>query len=175
MKRQAPLPPLDEPAQCSRDEVPDISAISFAEWHSATEGQWDQSVTVESGPLGPDARGDAGCRSGYPCTLDCLVQSQGQGIVQVLQTIAEETGVLANGSVLESPHLAGLFSPDVRVLDAASNGDWTSDEEREDLTMVEITPTVSALLQPVPPSTRQSRVNLPYMKRFLAINFCLKC
>ena len=153
-----PLPPLGSVTRGGR--TPDISTISGGEWHSATDGMFNCSGSAEVVPLGPDMRGGSGPGGRNSSTPALQEKSAPCGPLSNLATIAEVTSEVVDDLAQESLYLAALFSPEVRILLAASNGEWSSEEEGEESTVVETTPTAPAPLQPVPPHTRQSRVNL---------------
>ena len=179
VKRQAPLPPLSSPplpfsgcVDLNRG-TPDASTISCGEWHSATDGPLGRSQLLEVA----EVQGGVGLGGHSSSTPTQQGQTLRCSSLPGLSTIIEEPRGDADASVQESPHLAALFSPEIRVLVAASNGEWSSEEEGDASTTMESAPTASSLLQLVPPHTRQSRVNLllfVYVKSYSDL-FWLEC
>ena len=167
VKRQAPLPPLSSPppppsgnaVMSGKGVTPDLSAISQVEWHSATGDvlYGNQSSVVV--PLGSDLLGGAGPGGRESSSPVCPRVIRYGPSHPVFLSIEEESPRFSGSSLQDSLHLADLFES-ARILDATSNGAWTSEEEGEESTVVETTPTISVLLQPTLPPTRQSRVKL---------------
>ena len=163
-----PPPPFGLRSQSFMETTPDLSAISRSEWHSASgdlasgllacddpaKGDFTggdlASLNMEEVPLGPDRMGGAGPGGRNSSTPGCGGVDNTRSGSPSLQRIAEESEP-SNHSEPPSFQLPGVL----RVLEAASNGEWTSEEEGEDSTVVETTPPVST--HPHLP-TRQSKV-----------------